>query len=89
MKTKTVFFILIIGLIVGMAIFSYDQELSVFEKAPVLYLELPIKGDSDKPIIDIDNISSHVELVPLIKQRRAAYELNPNSIHFEVLILHI
>lgn len=84
MKTKTVLFIFILGLIVGIVAFSYDQEISVFEKSPVLYLELSIKGDSDKPTIDINNISSSVELVPLIKQRRMAYELNPNSIHCEV-----
>lgn len=79
---KNIFTILIVVLIIGIA--YYSLPLSALEKSPVLHIDLALVGDFNDPLLDGNNTSRTIEMVPLIKQNRGPYELAPNSIICDV-----
>lgn len=73
MNIKIIFTILIIGGIVGIYIFG---TLGALEESPVMRINLVVKGDLENPVIDINNTTRSVIMVPALKQKQTE---NPKS----------
>lgn len=75
---KKIIFLILIAVLIG-SVAYYTGE-SVFEKSPVMYVDLSIVGEFENPVFDVNNTSRTVEMVPIIKQNRDPGAISANSI---------